>query len=96
MDADIRFFLPRPWLRVDERVVLRDEVFCDDGGESRVGEFVYRAGDELVYVKGTIRHPGREAVRLGHWHRIITNSEANAPATGHGRAGMQSGKCGGL
>jgi hypothetical protein len=44
------FFLPRPWLRPDDRVVLRNEAIRRGGGKPHVCQFLYRTGGELVYV----------------------------------------------
>lgn len=33
----------------------------------------------LAYVKGTIRHPDHATIRLDDWHRVLMNTEAEAP-----------------
>ena len=50
------FFVPAPALRVDERLVLRDEPICrGNGGKPHRCESCYRTGGETVYV--CRRHP---------------------------------------
>lgn len=49
------FFLPRPWLEVDERQVLHDEPIQRGSGRSHVCEFVHRIDGRTVYVSAT--HP---------------------------------------
>jgi hypothetical protein len=49
------FFLPRPWLRVDEKLVLKQEAIRRGAGKPHVCQFLYRQGGELVYVNGA--HP---------------------------------------
>lgn len=44
------FFLPRPWLKPDPRVVFRNEPLQRGGGKPHVCQFLYRTGGELVYV----------------------------------------------
>ena len=44
------FFLPRPGMRVDPKLVLHHEPVRRGGGKPHVLEMAYRAGGELVYV----------------------------------------------
>jgi hypothetical protein len=44
------FFLPRPWMNVDETKVLRDEPISRGGGKPHQCEYLYRIGGLLVYV----------------------------------------------
>jgi hypothetical protein len=44
------FFLPRPWLKVNDREVLVDEPISRGGGKPHSCEFLYRVGGDLVYV----------------------------------------------
>jgi len=44
------FFLPRPWLRVDEKLVLKDEAIRRGAGKPHVCQFLFRQGGQLVWV----------------------------------------------
>lgn len=39
--------------------------------------------DPIMHVKGTIRHPDHEAIALPFWHRVVGNTETDAPAMRH-------------
>lgn len=49
------FFLPRPWIKVDFKDVLRGELILRGGGKPHWCEFLYRVGGERVYVSR--QHP---------------------------------------
>ena len=44
------FFLPRPWMKVDERAVLKNEAIRRGAGKPHVCQFLFRQGGELVWV----------------------------------------------
>ena len=44
------FFLPRPWLTVEDWLVLKDEPIRRGGGKPHRCEFLYRLGGRHVYV----------------------------------------------
>ena len=39
--------------------------------------------DAVVYVRGCVRHPDHKTIRLDVWHRVLVNTESNAPAMRH-------------
>lgn len=39
--------------------------------------------DATVYVQGCVRHPDHATIRLAVWHRVLPNTESNAPAIRH-------------
>jgi hypothetical protein len=70
------FFLPVERMRVDEKLVLRNEpITRGNGGKPHLLEFCYRTGGETVYV--CRRHPN--GVSLKEYQQILTgNPEAKA------------------
>lgn len=38
-----------------------------------------RRRDALVYVRGRVRHPDHATIRLDGWHRVLMNTESEAP-----------------
>ena len=36
-----------------------------------------------AYVRGTVRHPDHKTIRLDEWHRVLTNTENQAPSMRH-------------
>ena len=41
------------------------------------------ARNPRVYAKGSVRHPDHKTIHLGYWHRVVMNTEAEAPAMQH-------------
>jgi hypothetical protein len=70
------FFLPVERMRVDEKLVLRNEpITRGNGGKPHTLEFCYRSGGETVYV--CRRHPN--GVSLKEYQQILTgNPDATA------------------
>jgi len=69
------FFLPRPWLTVDDWLVLKDEPMRRGAGKPHRCEFLYRIGGQAVYVHE--RHPS--GVTLAEW-RELPEAERNDPS----------------
>jgi len=117
------FFVPRPDLHVDPRMVLRDEplarslrskahraeecvrlggdtvyvsrryptgltqaeyedVLRNNPGARKWGWRVMRRGAE-VYVRGRVRHSDHKMIVLKCWHRVLMNTENEAPNMEH-------------
>ena len=69
------FFLPRPWVTVDDWLVLKDEPIRRGAGKPHRCEFLYRIGGQAVYVHE--RHPN--GLTLAEW-RELPEIERNAPS----------------
>jgi hypothetical protein len=116
------FFIPAPDLRVDEKLILRNEPLRRGGGKPHVCENVYRVSgetvyvcrqfpqgvteeqyrrilddlphtrnygwrvmrrDALVYARGRVSHSDHKTVHLVGWHRVLMNTENEAPSMSH-------------
>lgn len=51
--------------------------------KARMAGWQVMVRDALVYVAGSVRHPDHVTVHLSGWHRVIPNTESNAPAMRH-------------
>jgi hypothetical protein len=70
------FFLPVPGLKVDDKLVLRDEpIRRGDRGKPHWAEFCYRTGGETVYV--CRRHPNGVGAKE-HLRILTANPDAKA------------------
>ncbi len=49
------FFLPRPWLTMDEKLVIKNEPIRRGAGKPHLCQFMFRQGGEVVYVNDS--HP---------------------------------------
>ena len=49
------FFLPRPWVKVDEKLVIKHEPIRRGAGKPHLCQFMHRQGGETVYVNRS--HP---------------------------------------
>lgn len=49
------FFLPRPWLTVDAKLVIKNEPIRRGAGKPHLCQFMFRRGGEMVYVNDS--HP---------------------------------------
>ncbi len=47
--------------------------------EARRWNWRQMAADVIAYVRGRIRHPDHATIRLAGWHRVVMNTEAQAP-----------------
>lgn len=80
------FFVPEPALRVDEGLVLRNELLARTGGTAHVMEHAFRQGGETVYVSRT--HPNGlteveyralpEKKRRGSWQKMVRDAAVYA------------------
>ncbi len=71
------FFLPRPQLEVDERLVLRHEPIQRSGSKPHIVEELYRRGGEAVYVHQRFAPAGLTETE---YRRLIQRTaEANGP-----------------
>jgi hypothetical protein len=80
------FFVPEPALRVDEGLVLRNELLARTGGTAHVMEHAFRQGGETVYVNRT--HPNGlteaeyralpEKKRRGSWQKMVRDAAVYA------------------
>jgi hypothetical protein len=113
------FFVPVESLRVEPRLILRNEPLSRGGGsKSHMCEYLYRSGGEVVwvcrwypqgltetgyravlrafskaknwgwrqmtreptvYVRGRVWHPDHKTIVLDDWHRVLINTEREAP-----------------
>jgi hypothetical protein len=64
------FFLPVEGMKVDKRLVLRDEPLRRGGGKPHVAEFCYREGGQTVYVCS--QHPN--GMTEGDYRTILANN----------------------
>jgi hypothetical protein len=65
------FFVPRPDVKVDEWLVLRDEPLRRGNGKPHVAEFLCRLGGQTVYVCG--RHPN--GLAEADYRRLLKDSD---------------------
>ncbi|MEW6212176.1 MAG: hypothetical protein AB1631_27855 [Acidobacteriota bacterium] len=117
------FFIPAPDLRVDEKLILRNEPLSRGGGSKpHICENVFRTNgvavyvcrqfpqgvteaqyrnlldtvpgarsfdwrvmrrDALVYARGRVSHSDHKTVHLAVWHRVLMNTENEAPSMRH-------------
>jgi hypothetical protein len=71
------FFLPRPQLTVDRRVVQHNGVLVRGAGKPHRVECLYRRqGDAVTYVQGKVSHPDHTTIYLEVWHEVRQNTEA--------------------
>ncbi len=117
------FFIPAPDLRVDEKLILRNEPLSRGTGSKphvceqvfrRIGIAVYVCRQHpygltekeyreqlkdfphtrnydwrmmqrsaVVYARGRVSHSDHKTVYLGVWHRVLMNTENEAPSMSH-------------
>lgn len=51
--------------------------------EMRKWEWTVRRRNPLVYVRGRVRHPDHQTIKLSGWHRVFMNTENEAEAKRH-------------
>ena len=113
------FFVPVGSLRVESRLILRNEPLSrGPGSKSHMCQYLYRSGGEVVwvcrkhplgvdefryrsllltvpeakkwdwrqmrreptvYVRGRVWHPDHKTIVLNEWHRVMMNTEREAP-----------------
>lgn len=113
------FFIPVESLRVEPRLILRNEPLSrGPGSKSHMCQYLYRSGGEVVwvsrhhplgvpeyryrsllltvpeakkwdwrqmmreptvYVRGRVWHPDHKTIVLNEWHRVMMNTEREAP-----------------
>jgi hypothetical protein len=112
------FFVPVESLRVDPRLILRNEPLRRAGSKPYMCQYLYRSGGEIVwvcrhypqgltevgyravlrafskarnwgwtqmtreptvYVRGRVWHPDHKTIVLNDWHRLLMNTEREAP-----------------
>jgi hypothetical protein len=116
------FFIPAPDLRVDEKLILRNEPLRRGGGKPHICENVFRTNgvgvyvcrqypqgvteaqyrklldtvprargfdwrvmrrDARVYARGRVSHSDHKTIHLVGWHRVLMNTENEAPSMSH-------------
>ena len=71
------FFLPKPKLSVDERLVARDGRLARQGGKPHHVEWLYRVpGGGQVFARGAVSHSDHATIVLQQWHLVLQNEEA--------------------
>jgi hypothetical protein len=71
------FFLPRPQLTVDERLVQRYGELVRGAGKPHRVELLFRPeGVDAIYVRGYVSHPDHARIHLDVWHEVQQNMEA--------------------
>lgn len=51
--------------------------------EARHWKWEMRVREARVYVRGTVRHPDHRTITLHDWHRVVMNTESEAPGREH-------------
>ncbi len=84
------FFIPWPWLRVNEAFVQRDEPLIRGRGKPHVMQFAYRTGGEAVYAnvhrtrgitEAQFRALSEQQRANGGWQRLVRDPEVYARGT---------------
>ena len=73
------FFLPTYDVVVDPELVLRDQPLRRGWGTVPRIELSFRRVG--LYAKGAVRHPDHDTIVLHGWHRVLMNTESQAPGT---------------
>ena len=79
------FFLPRPWMKVNDKLVLKNEPIRRGSGKPHICQFLFRQGGEVVYVSS--RYPNgltRQHYRAlpnaerdeAKWRQMVRNARA--------------------
>jgi hypothetical protein len=84
------FFLPRPWLKVDPKLVLENEPIRRGAGKAHICRYLHRVAGQLVYVcdaypnglsRGQYRKLSAEVKQQHRWIRMRRNARVFVKGT---------------
>lgn len=73
------FFLPRPRMHVDQRLIERNGSLVRGRGKPHRVEWLFHDGD-FTFVRGHVSHPDHDTLHLDVWHRVERNTEPEPAA----------------